>query len=386
MKYLLLRNSRGSALVLNLIALAVFSLLSVLVYRTVRFQVREAVYQERLAQAHYIAESGLEDALHSLYQDANWRTGFSQKAFAGGYYTVTLSTGTPPVITATGYSANIALFGRAVKTVSATAAISSSTGAATGAAYAIMADEMIEVNGPNGSVDAYDPSVSLTPASFTSTAVLWSNKDVKTTKDSSVRGNVFYFNNKSIYSGTVSGSVIKSTYTQTLPNHVCGTCSTANNNLTGITPSSCYNSGSRSLTAANGATCTMKAGVYFLHDITVNGTLNVTTTSGTATIYFDGAINTDGSCALNNLSKIPSRLLFYGEKAGGTHSFHCSAPLHAWLEEPTATFNIQSEVYGRVWGKTVKVTDSLHADIGPSSTPSGADWNPGTWGQSYERQ
>ena len=122
MKYLLLRNSRGSALVLNLIALAVFSLLSVLVYRTVRFQVREAVYQERLAQAHYISESGLEDALHSLYQDANWRTGFSQKAFAGGYYTVTLSTGTPPVITATGYSADIALFGRAVKTVSATAA------------------------------------------------------------------------------------------------------------------------------------------------------------------------------------------------------------------------------------------------------------------------
>ncbi|MBI3552832.1 MAG: hypothetical protein HY077_09960 [Elusimicrobia bacterium] len=116
-----LGNSRGSGLVLSLIALTTLALLSGTVYRVTRSQVRESVYVLRQAQAHFIAETGMEDALWRLSKDASWREGFEKKPFGGGDYTVTLSTEDPPWINSTGYSPAIALLGPAVMTVRARA-------------------------------------------------------------------------------------------------------------------------------------------------------------------------------------------------------------------------------------------------------------------------
>ena len=104
-------------MVMSLITVTVLSLLAVTIYRVTRSQVRESVYQMRLAQAHAIAEAGLEDALHMLYQNPNWRVGFKNKSFAGGRCTVTLSADNPPWVLSTGYSQTIYSFGPAVKTV-----------------------------------------------------------------------------------------------------------------------------------------------------------------------------------------------------------------------------------------------------------------------------
>ena len=70
-------NSRGSTLVLNLLVMAVFAMMSVIVYKSAKAMVGEAVYYERSAQALAIAEAGVEDALHSLYSTSTWRTGFN---------------------------------------------------------------------------------------------------------------------------------------------------------------------------------------------------------------------------------------------------------------------------------------------------------------------
>jgi hypothetical protein len=53
------------------------------------------------AEAMATAEAGLNDALAQLRADADWNTGYVEKAFNGGSYTVTVSTGT---ITVTGTS------------------------------------------------------------------------------------------------------------------------------------------------------------------------------------------------------------------------------------------------------------------------------------------
>ncbi len=385
MNKLFSRKSRGVTLVLNLVALAVFAILGVVVYGAIRSQVREAVYNERLAQAHYIAEAGFEDALHSLYLDPAWRAGFNQKSFAGGYYTVSLSTNTPPVITATGYSANIALLGRAVKTVGATPVFTYTAGGS-GSGFAIIGDQLAEVDGP-GQVNSYDPTVSLTPSSFNSGAHIWSNKDAKTTAGATVNGNVYYINKNNTVAGTVLGTVIDSTYTLTMPNTTCAACAAANINSTGITPASCYAAGTKDLTAANGVTCSLVSGVYYFRNITVNGTLNVTST-GTVTIYFTGAISMDGTCSVNSSSKIPSRLLFYGGSGTSTNVINSSAPLHAYLEESSGAWNISTPVYGRVWGKNVTVKNvagaAVHVDLS-ATTPAGVDWSTGTWRQSYDR-
>ena len=43
-------RSRGSTLIVSLISVAVLALLGVTVYRAIRFQVKEVVYQQRLTQ------------------------------------------------------------------------------------------------------------------------------------------------------------------------------------------------------------------------------------------------------------------------------------------------------------------------------------------------
>ncbi len=105
---------------MSLLIVAVLTILATSIYTVTRHQVHESVYQKRLAQAQYIADTGLEDALYQLYLSTSWRTGFNQKPFVGGYYTVTL-TGDPPNITSTGSSALLPRFGRATRTVKAQA-------------------------------------------------------------------------------------------------------------------------------------------------------------------------------------------------------------------------------------------------------------------------
>jgi len=53
------------------------------------------------AQAQVIAEAGLNDALSEIRIDSNWNSGFSNKSFEGGSYTVDVNSTT---ITSTGMS------------------------------------------------------------------------------------------------------------------------------------------------------------------------------------------------------------------------------------------------------------------------------------------
>jgi hypothetical protein len=121
----------------------------------------------------------------------------------------------------------------------------------------------------------------------------------------------------------------------------------------------------------------------------VDGTLNADTTGGTVTIYFNGVINTGNACAINNLSKMPSSLLFFGEQNSNTHVLACPAPLHAYLEERSGTWSLYGPLYGRVWGGNVTVfgSGSVHANAGPNqSSPARVTWEKTTWAQRYKRQ
>ncbi|MFA6584763.1 MAG: hypothetical protein WCS77_10740, partial [Elusimicrobiaceae bacterium] len=242
-------NSKGLTLVMNLFVIAVFAILGTVVYSIAHSQIREVLYTERLAQSYYIAEAGLEDAMYEVYKNPSWRAGFNKKTFSDGYYTVTLSTESPPYITSTGYSPYIAFLGRVSSTVGARAAIFYAN---TADVYAIMAQTSVKITGP-AAVNAYDPDTNLNPSSFNFGAGIWSNGSVTTTGRAAVNGNVYYANTASISANTVFGTVTKSTYTQTLPNHSCGGCKSKNDNQTGISgPASCYNSGTKMLTVESG--------------------------------------------------------------------------------------------------------------------------------------
>lgn len=92
------RRNNGSVL---LIAVFVIALLSALVMGMAQMSTEEIQLMRNHIFAAYAlatAEAGLNDALYEIRADPNWTTGFTDKAFNGGSYDVTV-TGTLPNLT-----------------------------------------------------------------------------------------------------------------------------------------------------------------------------------------------------------------------------------------------------------------------------------------------
>lgn len=378
-----LLRRRGSSLVLNLFALALFASLAVIVAAGTKSQIKATIFVERQAQAQAIAEAGLEDARHSLAINSSWRTGFTAKSFAGGTYTVTLTTGNSTTITSTGYSASMLLIGAAVKTVSM---VATSTITA-GCPYALQANNSMTIS---GKVDAYDPTSSLTPCStcFIAGADVWNNTNIDMSGGATcppvrIRG-VAYMGG----SGTLSSAACAES----------GTSSTAGTlTIAPSTCSGCTTSIDLSNVPAN-STITLTAGSYVTTGgggkikLNAGSVLNVNTSSGAVKIAFNGNVDTAATSQINNTTKIPSRLQFIDTGltgAGHTVALKCATPLHAYLESNNAQFTIAQEVYGHFCGNRVNLSSTtgavglVHYDLGSGGV---ATVNSGSYQESYKRQ
>lgn len=390
-------NRTGSTLVLNVLVMTVFAMTAVIVYASAKAQVQAVVHDAREAQAQAIAEAGLEDAMHGIYLDPLWRTGFVQKPFADGYYTVTLSSADPPFIVSTGYSANLMLTGRAVKTVSAL--VEYTAGACP---YAVMAAG----NGGGGvdiegRLDAYDITTTLTPSAteFTTGATVRSNNSIviggEACPPPHVYGDVTYVTSGPADPLCVTGLMTPTTTTLNVADFPEPA---TNDNATGIDPPSAYSGGvSQKLDVNAGQTVTLSTGTYVFKQINIasTGVLNVDTSSGSVTIYLKNNFNATAGCQVNNLSLIPGRFRFLGINGGNFVRLKCSTPLHAYLEGNQANFELAQEMYGHFCSNRVEISSAtgavglLHYDLGGGGLVSHVKWTTGvngSWGESYLRQ
>ena len=384
------RGERGSGLILSLIALTAFSLMAVVVYRVTRTQVRESLQVKRQAQAQALAEAGLEVALNQLYANQSWNAGYTKVPFGEGSFTVAVSTDVPPWISVTGYSASIAGFGSVVRSAQARAAYFVSTGAAAGAGsgYAMMANNEAA---SYGTVDSYSSAVNPNPASFGSSADVWSNAAVLTTVGAvRIDGSAYYRSGSAPSAATVSGGVVKSTYTQTLPSSTpCAAIKTANNNTTGLSPQSYYNPAKKDVVIPAGMTATLAPGDYYFRRLTVNGVLNVANAAGeTVNLCVSSFINANAGCQFNNQSQIPARLMIYGDNPTTTHYFRCATPLHAKILDKGSTIELYQTLYGRITGRRTRVQGGgiLHFDAESSAASIlGVKAATGTWTAGFDR-
>jgi len=377
--------------------MTVFAMCAAIVYAAAKSSVTAVVQDAREAQAQAIAEAGLEDAMHGIYLDPLWRTGFTQKPFAGGYYTVTLTTAALPFVTSTGYSANLLLKGRAVRTVSAL--LEFTPGACP---YAVMAagsggGASLVID---GKVDAYDITTTLTPSAteFTTGASVRSNKSVTVggaaCPPARIFGDVTHVTGGPGAS-CVTGAITATTTTLTVLDFPePGT----NDNLTGITPSSAYSGGAAQKLDVNaGQTVTLSTGTYVFKQITIAGTgiLNVNTSSGSVAVYLKNNFTADPGCQINNISKIPARFHFYGINGGNHVRLNCATPLHAYLEGSQANFELAQELYGHFCSNKVEISSTtgavglLHYDLGGGGLVDHVKWTTGpsgSWRESSLRQ
>lgn len=92
------RIKNGSVLLIAIFAIA---LLTVLVTGILQINTEELMLMQNQVNAVEtlaIANAGLNDAFAKLRSDSGWNTGFTNKSFSGGSYTVTV-TGTIPSLT-----------------------------------------------------------------------------------------------------------------------------------------------------------------------------------------------------------------------------------------------------------------------------------------------
>ena len=99
----MIKNRRYNGSVL-LIAVFATALLSIVVAGMLQLNTEELQLMQNqvyAAQAIAVAEAGLNDAFSEIRLDSNWNTGFTDKPFEGGSYTVDVNGST---ITSTGMS------------------------------------------------------------------------------------------------------------------------------------------------------------------------------------------------------------------------------------------------------------------------------------------
>ena len=103
MKSRLIHN--GSALLITIFITALLSAITIGILQMNTEEIQLMRNQIFAAKAEAIAEAGLNDAFCELRTDSSWDTGFTDKEFDDGSYTVTVSGSLPSLtITSTGTS------------------------------------------------------------------------------------------------------------------------------------------------------------------------------------------------------------------------------------------------------------------------------------------
>lgn len=411
----------GFSLPISLVIVLIAGLLAAAAYSLMRAQTRETLYQSRLAQAQAIAEAGLEDALLQLSKNLSWKTGFSQKAFVGGYYTVTVSTDdTNPWVESTGYGPAITGFGRAARTVRAQANIEGFTNFAS--TFTV-----------NWAMTAFDSSIDRTPTCQISNmaangcsfgADVFANNTIVTAAGAvRINGNAHYANPASTApaASTVSGTISVAASSSTV-DIVDGSAFLANNDNEGvnrIVPSAAYSTTTMILTVSpatddSNGRVTLSSGTYYFKGINVTSSslrIDLNTSDEIATIYLagrlfvspKGGIDSNDHCTVNGGGCKAYNVHIYGQGgstmtlsgydntgygAGNTDNL---TYLDLYCPEDAVTIN--QRLLGRAVGKTVTITNPyggsnkrpiffFDRQFGYSQA-TGAKWVSGSWSKSY---
>ena len=99
------RKTNGSALLITIFITALLSAITIGILQMNTEEIQLMRNQIFAAKAEATAEAGLNDAFCELRADSSWNSGFTNKEFDGGSYTVTVSGSLPNLtVTSTGTS------------------------------------------------------------------------------------------------------------------------------------------------------------------------------------------------------------------------------------------------------------------------------------------
>ena len=99
------RKNKGSVILLAVFTIALMSTLVIGMLQMVTEEIQLVQNHIYSVQAIAVAEAGLNDAFYELRNDSSWNSGFTDKAFGGSSYSVTVAGALPNItIESTGTS------------------------------------------------------------------------------------------------------------------------------------------------------------------------------------------------------------------------------------------------------------------------------------------
>lgn len=89
------KNKKGSILLISVFVSALFGAMVIGMMQLNTEEIMLVNNYIELTKAIAIAEAGINDAYYEIRQNRTWTTGFTDKAFGGGTYTVTVAVANP---------------------------------------------------------------------------------------------------------------------------------------------------------------------------------------------------------------------------------------------------------------------------------------------------
>ena len=90
-----MKRDKGSVILIAVFAIALLATLVMGILQMNTEEIQLMVNHINAVEAQAIAEAGLNDAFAELRDDSSWTTGFTNKSFSGGSYTVTVAGALP---------------------------------------------------------------------------------------------------------------------------------------------------------------------------------------------------------------------------------------------------------------------------------------------------
>ncbi|RKX24820.1 MAG: hypothetical protein DRP46_12765 [Candidatus Zixiibacteriota bacterium] len=361
MRAKILKNEKGSALLISLMLMGMLTLLAIMAVRSSNTDIDLAFNQINSDKSFYIAEAGAKRSIAKLNDDPTWTTGFSNISFNGGTYTVQI----------TDSSINAALDDTIIITSSGWTMDAQSTIEMTVVPiinnpfrYALFADDDVELKN-SMMTDSYNSdSGSYASTRDTLYGDVGSNGTITLKNGASVGGDVttssdstsLDINAGAIVTGDVRSDAPEETV-DPIPQTEFDLAALNNDNLTGISDPSAYNSSTDAF-ETNG-TVTLSDGTYYFSSFILKNSAELIIAPGAdVTIYVTGDIEIKNSGGVN-IGGNPADLMFFSQ---GDIVLKNSGDLYGTFYSPDGDADLRNsaDFYGSIVANTIIVHNSAN--------------------------
>jgi Tfp pilus assembly protein PilX len=358
-------NDRGSALIITMAIMLMLGIMGTVAFQSADTEKKMSFNQADLDEARLVAEAGLQLSVEQLQTDYFWRTGYTNKSFGDGTFSVTLvdETATPAlqdsvIVRSTG------IVDKAQSTIEAWV----KRGYPPSFKYAVYAKDGIGMEN-HACTDSYNSD------STYAASVLPDGGNIGTGGNITMQNNTSVGGDASTTGGSItlqnSADVLGSTSTSAPPENLTfipdaeyAYVSTHNDNATGLSGVYTYNAATKALSVGANKTLTLADGTYYFSSITTANQAKILLAPGAkVTVYLTGTMMMEQNTEFNATGK-PSNLMIYSK--GANLFIKNNSKFSGGFYGPATTFMFENnaDVRGALVLKqaTIKNNTCIHFD------------------------